>query len=359
MKVTAVKRNQCLDLSSFIRDDNGVQPLSVSSPTPFDFQRFNARYLCGGGALAQLKSIAWLDIWKNSINDSYHMGAAQLITQMQGFQEACTLLHKADITLSTLEAASNSLLIFEPERLKGIRDKDSWRGGYNNEKERIYFVENQQVPTLLNELFTFLNEQRDTANKTSLQVAAIAQKQLLNIHPFPEGNGRLGRALWQALAVNSVSSFLSPQLYRLTPSGRQDYGAFQSLQTRLCSDVMAHYFWSNALEWQTIKQLRVNSLVQQLHSKFASLLALRNLSSHENRLVKILWNQPILSCDYVAQLLGVPITDAFMVINNFCGIGLLQKLDTHFEVNRRPTALFVNRDIVDLWLAIEREVFMS
>lgn len=350
-----IKRNQCLDLSTFNDVTTLEQRLASTSQMVLNFQQLNARYLCGGGALSNLKSISWLDIWKSIAGASNNPSAGQLMKQMDGFVKATSLLTTTQVTPDVLVSASNHLLNFESSRLKGLRNKDSWRGGHHDQREKMYFVEHQFVPSLLNELCVFLEQQALKSNGLSMEATIVAHRQFLNIHPFPEGNGRLGRALWQAIAQKSNTQLLSPFLYRLIQNGRHDYGSFQSIQTKECCDVISHHFWKNAVSWQRQVQENIDGLVKNAINKQNSTIALRNLSKTEMKLLEILWNQPVLSHSYVAKTMSISILEAIDAINSLCVLGLLKRLET--KSIDAEALLFVDTESVQLWLAIEKLIF--
>lgn len=78
-----------------------------------------------------------------------------------------------------------------------LRDMQDWIGGSDYSPRGALFVPPPPglVPTLMADLLAFLN--RD--DLPTLAQAAIAHAQFESIHPFTDGNGRIGRAL-----INSV-----------------------------------------------------------------------------------------------------------------------------------------------------------
>jgi Fic family protein len=84
-----------------------------------------------------------------------------------------------------------------PEFVGGWRDKQVWIGGGSISPHAATFVPPHQnrVPDLMADVVSF-------ARRTDVPVlilAAIAHAQFETIHPFPDGNGRTGRALLQGM----------------------------------------------------------------------------------------------------------------------------------------------------------------
>jgi Fic family protein len=78
-----------------------------------------------------------------------------------------------------------------------VRDMQNWIGGSQHTPRNALYVPPppEEVPTLLDDLITFSN--RDDVEP--ITQAAIAHAQFESIHPFTDGNGRIGRALIGAI----------------------------------------------------------------------------------------------------------------------------------------------------------------
>ncbi|MBM3269654.1 MAG: Fic family protein [Candidatus Sericytochromatia bacterium] len=91
--------------------------------------------------------------------------------------------------------------LFEGTRLERIagrlRETQNWIGGDPYSPRRAEFIPppEDQVPALLDDLCAFVNRE----NFPAVAQAAIAHAQFETIHPFADGNGRVGRALIHVL----------------------------------------------------------------------------------------------------------------------------------------------------------------
>ena len=88
--------------------------------------------------------------------------------------------------------AAQYLLLANP-RVNGIRERQNWIGGDDYSPLEADFVPPppEAVPDLMADLITYLNG----ATHGALIQAALTHAQFETIHPFPDGNGRIGRAL--------------------------------------------------------------------------------------------------------------------------------------------------------------------
>lgn len=100
------------------------------------------------------------------------------------------------ITLEHLLSLQRNLLPDSPE-LHGVRQKQNWVGGSAYHPLDADFVPPppQRVPALLEDLLLYANG----ADHSPVVQAALVHAQFETIHPFADGNGRVGRALIHAV----------------------------------------------------------------------------------------------------------------------------------------------------------------
>lgn len=122
-------------------------------------------------------------------------------TSMVAATEALTLLTDGlpdgdGLTVGRLCAAHRSLMADDPyerEQAGQLREVQNWIGGSDYSPRHALFVPPppERVPALMDDLIAFT---RRTDLPTLVQ-AAIAHAQFETIHPFTDGNGRVGRAV--------------------------------------------------------------------------------------------------------------------------------------------------------------------
>jgi Fic family protein len=101
----------------------------------------------------------------------------------------------ADLTVSSVEALHRTLMADEPERVMPgrFRDDQDWIGGRRNNPSDARYIPppGDHVPALMSDLVDFI----DRGDMPAVAQAAIAHAQFETIHPFVDGNGRVGRCL--------------------------------------------------------------------------------------------------------------------------------------------------------------------
>lgn len=120
--------------------------------------------------------------------------AADVVGNIRAMTDAVELGAKArKITPSNILAVHGTMLRFgvdEPIAGKW-RDKQGWVGGQVPTHAAYVPPPHGEVPRLMKDLSAFMNR----TNLPALAQAAITHAQFENIHPFADGNGRVGRCL--------------------------------------------------------------------------------------------------------------------------------------------------------------------
>ena len=125
--------------------------------------------------------------------------ARRVAANIAALRRATTELADApDLDVAGIEALHVVLLADEPE-LHGLRSVQNWIGGSGYHPIGADFVppDPMLVPDLMADLAGYLN----TAGHSALIQAGLAHAQFETIHPFRDGNGRVGRALIHTVLV--------------------------------------------------------------------------------------------------------------------------------------------------------------
>lgn len=140
---------------------------------------------------ASAKAIALAEL-----GDPSRRNAAVIVANTHAMQAAIALADHLDEN-AILQMHAALLEPTRPEWCGHWRDEQVWIGGSNAGPFGALYVAPHQkhVPGLMRDLARFL----DRDDLPALTQAAIAHAQFETIHPFPDGNGRVGRALIHAL----------------------------------------------------------------------------------------------------------------------------------------------------------------
>ncbi|RZL75746.1 MAG: Fic family protein [Rhodococcus sp. (in: high G+C Gram-positive bacteria)] len=203
------------------------------------------------------------------------------------------------------------------------RQQQVWIGGGNLGPHTAQFIppHHDRVPELIDDLILF-------ANRVDVPVVAqmaIAHAQFETIHPFPDGNGRVGRALIQAMLrggqlTRSVTVPVSAGLLHDTAAYFEALGEYRAGNVEPVVRSIAEASFGAVANGRT--------LVQDLESVRADwrtrVTARRGAAVH--RLVDFLLRQPVVEGKLVASALGVTGANAQIAIDRLVDAGILTQI---------------------------------
>ncbi|MCI9888600.1 Fic family protein [Micrococcales bacterium 31B] len=192
-----------------------------------------------------------------------------------------------------------------------IRDMQNWIGGSDHSPRNALYVPPppETVTELLHDLLTYAH--RDDV--PALTQAAIAHAQFESIHPFADGNGRIGRALVSAclmrrgLTHDAVLPLASGILAR-----REEYFACLGTYRRGDPEPVVHLFVESA----HAAALECEVTAHRIHGLPAAWKAGLNPSARTAlaALLDNLAEQPIVTYDAVVNTTGVTRSQAYALI---------------------------------------------
>jgi Fic family protein len=123
--------------------------------------------------------------------------AREVLGNARAMEEAIRVGSPELLTRTDIESIHRALAIAPPlDRIAGqLREEQGWFGGDSPPNAEYVGPPHQYVPDLVDDLCRFMN--RDDLSPVAQ--AAIAHAQFELIHPFGDGNGRVGRALIHVL----------------------------------------------------------------------------------------------------------------------------------------------------------------
>ena len=204
----------------------------------------------------------------------------------------------------------------------------------------------EHIPELMSDMEKFLHN--DRINVPPLIRIAIAHYQFETIHPFLDGNGRLGR-LMISLYLASEGLLVKPALYL------SDY--FERNKTTYIDQLMAVREANHLREWLIFFLHGVKESAESAIAVFRALLALKEQVEREvlppfsvrrqdnaQRLMRYLYGQPVVDIKAVCHLLDTSPNTAGSLVNDLVKYGTLREI-TGQQRNR----LFIFHDYLSLF----------
>jgi Fic family protein len=188
----------------------------------------------------------------------------------------------------------------DPHLIGMFRDSQSWIGGTSPRDAALVPPPPDRLPDLMNDLLDFINAD----DLDPITQAAVAHAQFETIHPYGDGNGRIGRILIGWLLARRLEVDVPPPVSVLIARDPGGYLAGLTLFRMGSLDP-----W---VEWMADKILRTGEAETALEARAEDLFRawLHRLSGSRadatsRRVIAILGEHPVISSDVVATRLGV------------------------------------------------------
>lgn len=255
--------------------------------------------------------------------------ATEIIGNVAAMSAALELAERldADAILAMHAALVGDL---HPEIAGRWRDEQVWIGGTSYGPHQADFIppHYEHVPDLIDDLIAFVRRE----DLPSLAQAAVAHAQFETIHPFPDGNGRTGRALIHAMLrgrglTQKVTVPVSAGLLTDTKAYFESLSSYRDGDPSVIVECLA----IASFEAITNGRQLVNEL-RAIRTGWDDKVKARR-GSAAWRLADLLVRQPVIDAAAVAKALGIEPRNAQRAIAPLAEAGVLTEF-TGFKRNR-------------------------
>jgi Fic family protein len=212
-------------------------------------------------------------------------------------------------------------------KLPGQYKKDqNWIGGSTASAARFVPPPPTEALVAMDQLEAFINRP-DTSDIPPLLEAGLVHYQFETIHPFADGNGRVGRILIPLILL-SRNLIQSPVFY---PSASMEYRKDEYID--LMFSVSSKGNWTGWLSFfleicndTCIKSIYVIDRLLELQQTYRDRVVRQFRSSNNLIVIDQLFSSPIVTTTIVMKLLDVTRRAARLTIANLEQVGILEKL---------------------------------
>jgi Fic family protein len=232
-----------------------------------------------------------------------------------------------DIELSAITDAHAVLMRDDPSerRYAGrVRDVQTWIGGSDHSPRNALFV-----PPPPDAVAEYLDDLLDFANRDDLPVlvqAAIAHAQFESIHPFTDGNGRIGRALINLILRRRgvTTRVVLPLASALVAHRERYFGLLTAYREGDVSPLVLSF--ARAARVAAVESRVTAGRLGELGDEWRAAVGDVRRGSAVAMLLDALPSRPIVTADDVAEITGAVRSGVFAAINRLHDGGVLRPL---------------------------------
>ncbi|HUP86434.1 MAG TPA: Fic family protein [Acidimicrobiales bacterium] len=280
--------------------------------------------------------------------------AAWVAANLAAVSEAVSEAHAGPITVESVCRWHRTLMTGSPtpaQHVGVLRSEQGWIGGTSPLDAHLVAPPSAEVPALVDDLIAYVN--RDDIDPVAQAANAHAQFEI--IHPFADGNGRVGRVLVAWILVRRLSLVTAPPVSARVAADVGGYGA--GLVVFRMGDHNAWVRWfAEAVSGAGRAQQELVSSVERLQREWRERLAepraeARRLRSDAAawRLLNLLPRHLVLTGPVVASKLDIPLKSANAALNELVAAGILVEYGTVPPSGPgRPSRLYTSAELLGL-----------
>ena len=247
--------------------------------------------------------------------------AAQIVRNVRSMEAALTLSDNIDG--ESIIAMQTALLgSVAPELTGSWRNEQVWIGGGSLSPHLADFVppHHARVPQAMDDLVAFIAR----LDVPTLAHVAIAHAQFETIHPFPDGNGRTGRAVVQAMLRHAevTKNITVPVSAGLLHDVDGYYGALDSYRQGDIRQIIEAF--ARATGYAVVNGRQLLRDVASIEAEWEEkMLGLRS-DATARRVAVLAIAHPVLNYEIVTRELSIAPTTAFRALESLSDRGVLR-----------------------------------
>ncbi len=280
--------------------------------------------------------------------------AAWVAANLTAVTDAVANAHAGPLTIESLCDWHRTLMTGSPtpaQHVGVLRAEQGWIGGTSPLDAHLVTPPPEEVPALIDDLIVYVN--RDDVDPVAQ--AAIAHAQFEIIHPFADGNGRVGRVLIAWILVRRLSLVTAPPVSARIAA---DVGGYSSglVLFRMGDHGTWVRWFADAVSGAGRAQQELVASVERLQREWRERLAAprqaaRRLRSNAAawRVLDLLPRLLVLTGPIVAGELDIPLKSATAGLRDLVDAGVLVEHGTVQPTGRgRPSRLYTSAELLGL-----------
>lgn len=231
-----------------------------------------------------------------------------------------------------------------PDHMIGAyRTEQSWIGGTSPRDAAFVPPPPEYVGTLMADLVAFANGE----NLDAVTQASVLHAQFVSIHPYGDGNGRIGRVLMGWVLSHRLGITVPPPVSTVIA---RDPGGYLAGLTLFRMGRLDDW-----IEWMATALRRSSEVAtdmmegtEQLREEWRFRLAGVRSDSSTRRLLEEFIEQPVLSASVAADRMGLSVRAVQGALNRLAERGIVERYRPADKGRGRPTQYWVAQELVEL-----------
>ncbi|MBI2709257.1 MAG: Fic family protein [Actinobacteria bacterium] len=280
--------------------------------------------------------------------------AAWVAANLAAVTEAVEGAHARPLTVESLCAWHRTLMTGSPtpaQHVGVLRSEQAWVGGTSPLDAHLVTPPPDEVPALVDDLIAYVN--RDDIDPVAQ--AAIAHAQFEIIHPFADGNGRVGRVLVAWILVRRLSLITPPPVSARIAADVGGYAFGLGLFRMGDHNTWVRWF-AEAVSGAGRAQQELVASVERLQREWRRRLAGPRAASRRVRSDAAAWRvldllprHLVLTGPILASELDIPLKSANAALVELVAAGVLVEHGTVQPSGRgRPSRLYTSAELLGL-----------
>jgi Fic family protein len=210
----------------------------------------------------------------------------------------------------------------EPDHIGTWRLAVGWVGGANPLVAAHIAAPPDLIPKAMADLIEFIR--RDDVDPVTL--AAVAHAQFETVHPFADGNGRIGRVLVGWILATGLDVDVPPPV---STAFARDIGGYLAGLTLFRQGHIDHWvrWFANAVLGAAERTEHVIRAVEDLQASWLASASRLRSDATARAVLDLLVHHPVLNTAIVADELQVSLSSARNALHDLAELGILTELD--------------------------------
>ncbi|QCI98869.1 Fic family protein [Agrobacterium larrymoorei] len=224
------------------------------------------------------------------------------------------------------------------------RDQN-WIGGRTIDGARYVPPPPAETQKCMDDLEAYLNRDTEASAFKKLIDLALVHYQIEAIHPFADGNGRMGRMLISLMAVHN--GLLDMPILYISPAMEHHKDEYIDRMFNVSAKgewaSWIHFFCERICETCTSVIVAIDRIIS-LHENFRALASKSSRSSNPLIIIDSLFERPVITVSEAAEKLNVTYAAAKGTIDKLIELGIVEELPGLYpKAYYSPTIMHVSR----------------